>query len=92
MMHGDFQNNFIRIHLLYHANQQSISAEKILQEVNSHGYNVTEEEVEKQLSHLSAEDFLSVDGSSYTITESGKSELESVQKHLKTLYEEVGRS
>ena len=53
---------------------------------------MTEEEGEKQLFHFSAENFLSVDGSSYTITESGKSELEIVQKHLKTLYEEVGRS
>ncbi|QHJ71334.1 winged-helix domain-containing protein [Planococcus halotolerans] len=91
-MHGDFQNNFIRTHLLYHANQQAISAREILEEVNSHGYNVTEEKIEKQLSHLAAENFLSTADSSYMITDSGKKELESVQKHLKPLYEEVGRN
>jgi hypothetical protein len=46
-MHTDFQKNFIRMHLLYHANQKGITTNEIQSEINSHGhgYQVSSEDI-----------------------------------------------
>ncbi|MCI1694856.1 winged-helix domain-containing protein [Aneurinibacillus aneurinilyticus] len=91
-MHKDFEANFIRIHLLYHANQQGITAEGIQSEINSHGYQVSTQDIQRELSHLQSEGFLLGNNShQYSITESGRSELQDVQQHLQPLYQEVGK-
>lgn len=90
IMHKDFQDNFIRIHMLYHANEQSISTNQMKQELEKHGYQVSENEIQQQLQHLASEQFLtSSQESTYSITSNGKQELKDVQNKLKILDEEV---
>lgn len=88
-MHSGFEKPFIRIHLLYHANQKAITPEGIQAEINSHGYHVSPQEVQQELNHLASEGYLTANGSQYSITTSGEGELQSVQQHLETLYQEV---
>ncbi|MFB6466789.1 hypothetical protein ACE38V_08175 [Cytobacillus sp. Hz8] len=88
-MHEGFEKPFIRIHLLYHANQKSITPEGIQPEINSHRYQITPQEIQQELTHLANEGYLTANGSQYSITASGKGELQSVQQHLEPLYQEV---
>lgn len=91
-MHSDFENSFTRIHLLYHANENAITPEAIQPEINSHGYHFSPQQVKQELDHLTSEGYLTSEGSQYDITTSGKDELRSVQQHLETLYQEVGKN
>jgi len=88
-MHSDFVKSFVRIHLLYHANQEAITPEGILSEINSHGYQVTPQEVQQDLNFLANEGYLTAKGSPFSITTGGKGELRSIQHHLEILYQEV---
>ncbi|PTM59568.1 winged-helix domain-containing protein [Desmospora activa] len=88
-MHAGFQNPFIRIHLLYHANQQGITAQRMQSELGRHGYQVDEQIVQQHLQHLQQEHFLSAQGQDYQITPEGKQELNEVQQKLQPLYHEV---
>jgi DNA-binding PadR family transcriptional regulator len=88
-MHSGFEKPFIRIHLLYHANQKAITPEGIQPEINSHGYQVSPHEIQQELTHLANEGYLTANGSQYSITTNGKGELQSVQQHLEPLYQEV---
>lgn len=89
IMHAGFEKPFIRIHLLYHANQKAINPDGIQPEINSHGYQVSPQEIQEELTHLVSEGYLTVNGSQYNITASGKGELQDVQQHLEPLYLEV---
>ncbi|OZB92331.1 hypothetical protein [Paenibacillus sp. XY044] len=91
-MHSGFESPFTRIHLLYHANQNAITAEEIQPKINSHGYQCSPQQVKQELDHLTSEGYLTSQGSLYDITLMGKDELRSVQKQLKTLYQEVVQS
>lgn len=88
-MHSGFEKPFIRIHLLFHTNQKAITPEGIQAEINSHGYQASSQNLQQELQHLASEGYVTADGSQYTITTSGKEELQSVKKHLEPLYQEV---
>lgn len=91
-MHPDFENSFTRIHLLYHANQNAITPEAIQPEINSHGYQLSPQQVKQELDHLSSKGYLYIQDNFYDITPSGKDELQSVQQHLERLFQEVGKN
>ncbi|MFS0921427.1 hypothetical protein [Brevibacillus sp. 179-C 1.1 NHS] len=88
-MHAGFEKPFTRIHLLYHANQKAITPEEMQPEINSHGYQVSPQEIQQELAHLTSEGYLMAEGTQYKITPNGKGELQDVQQRLETLYQEV---
>lgn len=88
-MHGDFRDVFVRIHMLYHADEQSISIGFLSPELQRHGYNLSDSEIQRNIDHLVDENYLTQQGSGYVITDAGKQELADTKRYLKELSKEV---
>jgi len=96
-MFREFYLGFIKIHILYHASKESIYGSAIIEELNSHGYDLSPGTVYPYLHRLEEKGYLKseeevVEGKVrryYTITDKGKELLEDIKPRIKELVEEV---
>ncbi|MFP4478013.1 MAG: hypothetical protein ACLFPM_01110 [Candidatus Izemoplasmatales bacterium] len=92
MLHSDFKDNLIRIHLLYHAKANNgIQADPMAKEIESHGYQTTPSQIKKELEHLKKEEFLNFRDGMYYISDRGHKELLEAQVKVKILHQEINQ-
>jgi|GEM_PF-713880 len=93
MLHSDFKDNFIRIHLLFHAEENhGIEVDTMSKEIESHGYQTTPSKIKKELEHLRKEDFLTFKNDIYHISDKGHRELAEAKEKVKILHQEINHS
>ncbi len=93
----DFFIGFIRIHILFHANRESVYGSALMQELSRHGYAVGPGTLYPILHSLEMDGLLSsqiqfVNGKRrryYRITESGKEILKKAQQQANELIAEI---
>ncbi|MFM9281544.1 hypothetical protein [Paenibacillus jiagnxiensis] len=88
-MHAEVQNLFIRIHMLYFAQQQDLTVRDIQPVLEERGYRVGEREVKQELEHLTQENFLTAHDDQFSITGTGIEELKEIQHVLGIMCSEV---
>lgn len=90
LLHSDFKDNLIRIHLLYHAKENNgIQADPMCKEIESHGYQTTPSQIKKELEHLEKENYLNFRDGKYYISDMGHRELLEAQDKVKILHQEI---
>ncbi|MDP4095603.1 hypothetical protein OIN60_02200 [Paenibacillus sp. P96] len=88
-MHAEVQNLFLRIHMLYFAQQQDLTVRDIQPVLEERGYRVGEREVKQELEHLTQENFLTAHDDQFSITGTGIEELKEIRNVLGLLCSEV---
>ncbi|MDO7908280.1 hypothetical protein Q5741_17910 [Paenibacillus sp. JX-17] len=88
-MHAEVQNLFIRIHMLYLAQQEDLTVRDVLPALESRGYRVGEREVKQELEHLTQENFLTAHDDQFSVTGTGIEEFKEIQAMLSSLCGEV---
>jgi len=92
-----FYLGFIKIHILYHASKERVYGSALIEEINSHGYDISPGTLYPNLHRLEEKGYLRsekevVNGKArryYTITEKGQKLLEEVKPKIKELVDEV---
>lgn len=88
-MRADIQNMFIRIYLLYCANQEDLTIQDALTILERKGYRVGEREVKQELAGLAEDQYLTLHDERYSITGAGLDQLTKIQSALADLCSEV---
>ncbi|MGC5776854.1 hypothetical protein [Paenibacillus pabuli] len=77
-MHAEVQNLFVRIHLLYFAQNQDLTIGDALPLLEERGYRVGEREIKQELEHLTQENFLTAHGDQWSLTGTGIEEFKEI--------------
>ncbi|UPK44590.1 MULTISPECIES: hypothetical protein [Paenibacillus] len=77
-MHAEVQNLFVRIHLLYLAQNQDLTISDALPLLEERGYRVGEREIKQELEHLTQENFLTAHGDQWSLTGTGIEEFKDI--------------
>ncbi|MGV2885574.1 hypothetical protein [Paenibacillus taichungensis] len=77
-MHAEVQNLFVRIHLLYLAQNQDLTVSDALPLLEERGYRVGEREIKQELEHLTQENFLTSHGDQWSLTGTGIEEFKEI--------------
>lgn len=77
-MHAEVQNLFVRIHLLYFAQNQDLTVSEALPLLEERGYRVGEREIKQELEHLTQENFLTAHGDQWSLTGTGIEEYKEI--------------
>ena len=88
-MHSDFQDNFIRFHILKLGENQTLTADNFKNYFNSKAIkNVTDENIITQLKHLEEENYLrEISTGEYEITNEGRKEGLEVKHAVKKFFD-----
>lgn len=92
-----FQKGSVLVHILYHADKESIYGVWLKEELARHGYNISDGTLYPWLNRLTFSGLLSMEKRNvngkirkyYSITEKGKVHLKKIKDNLKELYDEV---
>lgn len=93
----DFSLGFIKVHILYHASKEPVFGLGLIEELASHGYEVSPGTIYPTLRSLETEGFLVMDKrlvggkirKYYQITPLGREALEEAKKRIRELVQEV---
>ncbi|MCM3136331.1 hypothetical protein SAMN05720606_13121 [Paenibacillus polysaccharolyticus] len=88
-MHAEVQNLFVRIHLLYFAQNQDLNVSDALPLLEERGYRVGEREIKQELEHLTQENFLTAHGDQWSLTGTGIEEYKEIVTVLGRVSEEL---
>ncbi|HBU83296.1 hypothetical protein QP794_29630 [Paenibacillus sp. UMB7766-LJ446] len=88
-MHAEVQNLFVRIHLLYLAQNQDLTVSDALPLLEERGYRVGEREIKQELEHLTQENFLTAHGDQWSLTGTGIEEFKEITAVLGRVSEEL---
>lgn len=88
-MHAEVQNLFVRIHLLYFAQNEDLTVSDALPLLEERGYRVGEREIKQELEHLTQENFLTAHGDQWSLTGTGIEEYKEIVAVLGRVSEEL---
>ena len=88
-MHAEVQNLFVRIHLLYLAQNQDLTVRDALPLLEERGYRVGEREIKQELEHLTQENFLTAHGDQWSLTGTGIEEYKEITAVLGRVSDEL---